>query len=156
MATRSTWQGTSAMFAKGLDGLGDQEGGRHRARAGAVGTPAAGGAGGRGPGRDVSRGTGASASARATSRAGRGGAGRGGVCGHRRLPGGRCGVSSFVISVILLLPSRAPETRPAAAPQSPGSGWAASEGDRGSGSARRAPGTAASGSGRAERERGPG
>ena len=79
MATRSTWQGTSAMFAKGLDGLGDQEGGRHRARASAVGTPAAGGAGGRGPGRTCPAGP-ARARARGRPR-GRGGAGRGGaVC----------------------------------------------------------------------------
>ncbi|XP_030616217.1 uncharacterized protein LOC115802054 [Delphinapterus leucas] len=61
------------MFAKGPDGLGDEEDWRRRALAGAVGTPAAGGAGG-GP-----------ASARATSRAsGRGGA----VCAGT----GGCGV----------------------------------------------------------------
>lgn len=74
MATRSTWQGTSAMFAKGPDGLGDEEDWRLRALAGAVGTPAAGGAGG-GPG-----GTCPAGPARPRARGQpRGRAGRGGV-----------------------------------------------------------------------------
>lgn len=103
MATRSTWQGTSAMFAKGLGG-GEDGAGRGRApwepRAGRGG---AGGGGARpaGPAR---------ARARGRPR------GRGGVCGLRRRPGGRRGVSSFVISVILLLPSPALETWPGTPP----------------------------------------
>ncbi|XP_026936264.1 uncharacterized protein [Sagmatias obliquidens] len=62
------------MFAKGADGLGDEEDGRRRALAGAVGTPVAGGAGG-GPGGTCPAGPARPrARARATSRAG--GAGR--------------------------------------------------------------------------------
>lgn len=63
MATRSTWQGTSAMFAKGLGG-GEDGAGRGRA----PWEPRAGRGGRR---RGAPRGTGASASARATARAGR-------------------------------------------------------------------------------------
>lgn len=72
MATRSTWQGTSAMFAQGLGAPGGGEGGRpgvrRRGRAGAVGNPAAGEWAGRG----ASRGTGVGVSDRARPPRGRG------------------------------------------------------------------------------------